>query len=367
MKKSIFLLVMLCACLLFMVACGADEPATNEPAADAGDAGETATTEPFEVKFSLQDPEEAGTMQGPLEGIRLAEENSNGMIDITVYAAGVLGDYITLYEDLQKGALDVAAMSLAEQFNDLFTVMLLPYAVADYDQAAVLYNPEGGYLFDIFAQGCEESGTILISNGLCGFLGVSSTGFSDEVKADLLTPGVKHEGAIIRVPMMDVYVQMGEALGFSVTTLAYADVYTSLQTGVVDGVIGTPCSIAWDNFRDVVNYWVDYRYCVEAVFIVCSQDFKDRMPADLWPIFEDAMHQGFEASIQFTKDQTDAALDKFINERDGVLVPTAEELEPMAQHVRDICWPHYAENVFAERGGQEFLDGILDAIDAAAQ
>ena len=41
MKKSLFLLVMLCACLLFMVACGADEPATtDEPA--TGEAGEAA-------------------------------------------------------------------------------------------------------------------------------------------------------------------------------------------------------------------------------------------------------------------------------------------------------------------------------------
>jgi len=367
MKKSLFLLVMLCACLLFMVACGADEPATtDEPAADAGDAGETATTEPFEVKFSLQDPEDAGTMQGPLEGIRLAEENSNGMIDITIYAAGVLGDYLTIYEDLQKGALDVAAMSLAEQFNELFTLMMVPYAVPGYDVAGVLYSPDGGWLFEQMAKGCEESGTVLISNGLCGFLGTSSTGFSDEVKADLLTPGVKHEGSIIRVPMMEAWVKLGESLGFSVTTLAYGDVYTSLQTGVVDGVMGTPCSIAWDNFRDVVSYWVDYRYCVESVFIVCSNDFKERMPEDLWTIFEDAMVEGFNASIQFTKDQTDAAIDNFNNERDGALVPTDAELEPMAQHVRDICWPYYAE-VFEARGGQAFMDELLAAIDAAAE
>lgn len=364
MKKSIFLLVILCCCLLFMVACnndttdpGTDDPGTTDPGTD--DPGTADDGDVFTVKMNLQDPEEHDVMVPWVQAAEAAVEASDGRLEITRYASGVLGDYLTIYEDLQRGAVDLSVMSLSETFNDLFNVMIMPYTVSSYDQAKVLYNPDGtGEFFNLFKQGCEESGTYLLSVGLAGFLGVSCTGFSDEEIADLLTPGVKHGNKIIRVPMMESYVKIGEALGFSVTTIAYGDVYTSLQTGVCDGVIGTPCVTAWQNFRDVVNYWVDYRYTLETVWIVTSLDLKERMPEDLWTILEDTFLEYFKVGAENNETINNECIQNFIDEKDGALVPTDEELAPMKQHVQDTVYPYFAE-YYKDRGGQEFVDQLV--------
>jgi len=157
---------------------------------------------------------------------------------------------------------------------------------------------------------------------------------------------------------------IGEALGFSVTTIAYGDVYTSLQTGVCDGVIGTPVLTAWQNFRDVVNYWVDYRYTLETVWVLGSQAMKDKLPEDLWNTVVDECLKGFDMALERNEKDNAEALQHFIDERDGALVPTDEEVAPMKQHVIDNVWPYFAE-YFEARGGQEFLDGMLEAVEAA--
>jgi len=364
MKKSLFLLVMLCACLLFMVACGADEPATtDEPA--TGEAGEAAVDEGevYEIKMSLQDAEANPNTIICLDAIAEIEERSEGRIEIDHYAAGVLGDYITIYEDLQKGAVDMAEMSFADTFNDLFNVMMMPYAVSSFAQAEALYDPAGGYLFELTAQGCEETDTVLIAPINVGFMGVGGNdGFGNF--DTVLDPFTKQEGGVIRVPMMESYVILLEAMGFSVTTIAYGDTYTSLQTGVCDGLTGTSAVTAWTAFRDVLDTWVDYKHILELHWVAASEACVERLPEDLWAMINEVFTEAYFRSSEEREQQDLDAVDLMIEAEWQTLVPTEEELQPMVSHVQEVVWPYYA-TYFEARGGQEFVDGIIDAINAA--
>ena len=148
----------------------------------------------------------------------------------------MLGDYLTIFEDLQRSALDMAQLSYSDTYNQLFSVMMLPYAVASWEQAEKLYDLRAGDLFAWFKQGAGECGVDLISCTMAGFLGVSGSYLGD--MNTILDPTIKQEDCVIRVPPMETFVALGEVMGFSVTTIAFGDVFSALQTGVCDGVIG---------------------------------------------------------------------------------------------------------------------------------
>ena len=367
MKKSIFVLIMLCCCLLFMVACASDEgtdtPAdtdTDTPADTDTDTGTDDTV--YELKISCQDSAEVAVTHSVQRAIDAIYEQTDGHVVITPYYSGVLGDYITIFEDLQKSALDMAQISYTDTNNQLFNVMMVPYSVTSWDQGEKLWDPQTGDFFAWFKQGADECGVDLISCTMAGFLGVSGSYLGD--MTTILDPTIKQEGCVIRVPAMESFVALGESMGFSVTTIAFADVYSALQTGVCDGVIGTPVITAWESYRDVVNYWVEFKYILENVWITARPDLKDDLPADYYQTISDAFYDEFFASIDEAQTGAQEAMDNLEEYGCEIMTPTAEELQPMQDYMVENLWPQFAD-FFSDYGGQEFLDGLLASIEAA--
>lgn len=54
-------------------------------------------------------------------------------------------------------------------------------------------------------------------------------------------------------------------MGFSETTISYADLYTALQTGVVDGWTGGMPQLNYTDFKDVINHYVHYNMFAENI------------------------------------------------------------------------------------------------------
>ena len=367
MKKSIFVLIMLCCCLLFMVACASDEgtetPAdtdTETPADTDTDTGADDTV--YELRFSCQDSAEVAVTHAVQRAIDVIYEESDGHIVITPYYSGVLGDYITIFEDLQKSAIDMAQISYTDTNNALFNVMMVPYTVASWEQGEKLWDPKTGALYAWFKQGADECGVDLMSCTMAGFLGVSGNELGD--LDTILDPTIKQQNALIRVPPMESFVALGEGMGFSVTTIAFADVYSALQTGVCTGVIGTPVITAWESYRDVIDKWVEFKYILESVWITARPDLKDDLPADYYQIISDAFYDEFFNSVDEAQEMTEQSMQDLEDYGATIIVPTAEELEPMQSYIMENVWPMFAD-FFVDYGGQEFLDGLMDEIAAA--
>ena len=367
MKKSIFVLIMLCCCLLFMVACASDEGTETPADTDTETPADTETPEElptYELQMSIQDGPENPVVKSAQRAVERIYEDSDGRINITLYMNGVLGDYITMYEDLQRSVIDIAQLSYADQFHPAYNIMTLPYAVQSHDTAKVLWDPKDGDFFKIYKDAATETGIDLIAPSMAGFQGVSGNNLGN--LDTILDPTIKQgDGALIRVPMMESYVALGEAMGFSITTIAFGDVYSSLQTGVCTGVIGTPAVSAWDLFKDVINIWVEFKYGCENAWITARPDLEEDMGEDyqiIWDAFYDEFFIGADAS----KTDGDEAMQKLADYGCNVIVPTQEELAPMQNHVIEVVWPQFAE-MFADLGGQDFLDELLVMVQNASE
>ena len=134
----------------------------------------------------------------------------------------------TSAEALQLGTLDLAWTdlgSLANWYPPLgFTAM--PFLFTDFDHAyRVLYGPVGE---QVRREVRERLGVEILSLGVSGFR-VFVTKRPVRSAADV-------QGIKLRVPEIPVYVEMARALGTNPTPIPAGEIYTALQTGVVDGM-----------------------------------------------------------------------------------------------------------------------------------
>ena len=178
-------------------------------------------------------------------------EMSNGRIKIELYPSGQLGDDNEVYQALQMGAVDLYrgnSASLTDFGNLEVTALALPYIFRD---RAHFWAVCGGDLGQEILDNIKESGSKMV--------GIS---YLDEGARNFFTtdaPVTKLEdlkGLKIRVQNSAMMLDTISALGGNPTPIDYAELYTSLQTGVVDGAENPPASYYSNKFYEVAPYYV---------------------------------------------------------------------------------------------------------------
>jgi tripartite ATP-independent transporter DctP family solute receptor len=178
------------------------------------------------LRLAEMHPEDYPTTIGDKQFAKLVEERSNGRIKIIVYAGAELGQEKAVIEQIQFGAIDFARVSVApvSEFVKELNVIQLPYLYRDEAHYwRVLEGPIGQELL-----GTVEKAKMI---GLAWYdAGARNFYTKKEIKSAADLKGMK-----IRVPQSKLMMDLVSALGASPTATAAGEVYSALQTGVIDG------------------------------------------------------------------------------------------------------------------------------------
>lgn len=209
---------------------------------------------------------------------KIAEEiskGSKGRINITVYPAGQLGDWVTVYGDVMRGSVQMCLQQVPASFDPRLAINWFPYAIHDYKSAGIAFS-KGGYIYDIVDSIINGQGVKLISSW---GLGMGGAGFSKPVP-NPTDPNTK-KGMKIRVwPGGTTHKFLMERLGFMVSTLPWAEVYTALQTGVVDGHIGSVPNGTFQNFKGVTKMYIQYNDHFESNYFLMNMKAWDSLSSE---------------------------------------------------------------------------------------
>lgn len=178
-------------------------------------------------------------------------ELSDGRIEIDIYPSGQLGDDNEVYQAMQMGAVDLYrgnASSLTDFGNMKISALALPYIFRDREHFWAVVNSETGkgILEDIQKSGSGMAGLFYMDEGARNFFTV------DEPVTELKDI----EGLKIRVQSSQLMLDTISALGANPTPIDYAELYSALQTGVVDGAENPPASYFSNKFYEVAPYYV---------------------------------------------------------------------------------------------------------------
>jgi len=174
------------------------------------------------------------------------EEKSGGRIKVELYPSGQLGDQKTQIQAVQMGAQDMYRGNpaiLSEYGVKKMAVLELPNIFRNVEHAwNVLRGPIGKELLEA------------IDNSNIGVIGL---GFYTEsprcffFRNKTVTKLADMKGLKIRVPESAMYMDMVRAFGASPTPISYSELYSALQTGVVDGAENALAGYESNKFYEV--------------------------------------------------------------------------------------------------------------------
>ncbi len=236
---------------------------------------------------------------------------SKGRLSVAMYPAMQLGGEKEAIEQAQVGAIAFARVSvgaLGPVVDDL-NVFNLPYVFRNTaHMQQVIDGPIGQELLDKVT----NSGKGLV--GLC-WMDAGARNFYDTKKPIKTMADLK--GQKIRVMGNPMFVDMANSMGANGVPLGYDQVFTSLQTGVIDGAENNPPSFVFDNHYQVAKFYTIDEHLIVPEMLVMSKKIFDSLSKEeqadvkkfareaqleerkLWEIYEkQAMDKAKAAGIQ---------------------------------------------------------------------
>ena len=230
-----------------------------------------------------------------------AHEMSNGELRIDVHPAEQLGTERECLELLQIGAVGMTKVSASvlENFVPRYAVFSLPYLFRDEAHRQRVFHGEIGQR--ILTAGDDQ--------GLRGLTYYDAGSRSFYTKQSPILRPADLEGLKIRTQESSLAVEMVQTLGGAATPIAWGELYTSLQQGVVDGAENNPPSFHLSGHYEVARYYSLDEHTATPDVLLISATLWQALSPDERTILRDAAQASAQLQLRLWREATEAALD----------------------------------------------------------
>ncbi|BBQ86206.1 TPA: TRAP transporter substrate-binding protein [Kluyvera ascorbata] len=275
------------------------------------------------------------------------EEKTHGDIKVMYFPDGQLGGERELVELTQVGVVDITKVSsgLMESFSPMYGVFSLPYLFADRDEYyKVMDNPD---VMTPVYQSTQAQGFIGIgwydSGARNFYMSKAPVRSIDDLK-----------GKKIRVMQSDTAIRTLKLLGASPIAMGQAEVYTSLQQGILDGAENNEFALTIARHGEVARFYTyDMHTRIPDILLMSSLTL-EKLTAEQQRIVNEAI----KASIEFEKAAWDAEIEKTKQQavKDFNVEFFEIDIKPFQQAVQPI---------YADLKSRPVLDNLYQKIQAA--
>jgi tripartite ATP-independent transporter DctP family solute receptor len=231
----------------------------------------SASAQTMTLKAADIHPDGYPTVEAVIYMGKLVDERTKGRIKVQEFNNAVLGGEKDTIEQTQFGVIDFNRVSTA-QFNNVVTetsVYGLPFLFRSTEHMHnVVDGPIGQEILDAF----EAKGLI----ALCYY----DSGARNFYTKKPITKLADMKGMKIRVQQSDMWVSMMQAFGANPTPMAFGEVYSAIQTGVVDGAENNWPSYESSRHFEVAKYYTLTEHSLQPEVLVMSKKTYDKLSAD---------------------------------------------------------------------------------------
>lgn len=357
MKKRRLMATLMAAAVLgsSLAGCGSSSSnsannATSQAASESKEEKENSGAAPSGevIEISLADAQPDGcaaniSLKAMAEEIN---EKSGGSIKVTYYPNSQLGNERDLAEGVMAGTVDMVYVSAAlmQNFEPKISIFALPFIFKDYDHVHAFATGELGQ--EVFGK-VESTCKVKV-------LGLFDQGFrwiwtsNKEIKTMEDLAGLK-----MRTPESDVYTKTFELLGTNPTPMAFGDLFTALQTGVVDGYEVNPESTWSNGTYEAIKYGLKSNHMFASSVVIISQSVFDRLDDEQKAIVLEAADNAVALNDEIAQSSEVDYENKLIEA--GLIINdlSAEEQQKFAEVVQPL-YEEYYDIV----GGKDFVDKV---------
>jgi tripartite ATP-independent transporter DctP family solute receptor len=225
------------------------------------------------LKSSDTHPDGYPTVEGVKYFGELVKERTNGRYAVEVYHSAQLGEEKDTIEQVRSGVIELNRVSMAP-FNGTVKetiVPALPYIFRSEDH---MHKVMDGAIGDQIKAAFEPAGLVVLA-----FYDAGARSFYNSKKpinsvADLT-------GLKFRVIQSDIFVDMVAALGANATPMPYGEVYSAIETGVIDGAENNFPSYDTAKHAEVAKFYsLDEHTILPEVFVMNKAAWDKLTPED---------------------------------------------------------------------------------------
>jgi len=262
-KGFVFVLLVLFALSVVASGCGSSAPAAK-PAE---------TKKEIMLKAADVQPDDYPTTMALKNMAQLLNERTQGRIKMQVYPAGQLGGEKESIEMTQAGTIALNRVNAAPLvgFSPKMGVFSMPFLFRDADH---LWKVLDGQIGKDMLKELEKSNLIGLAYYDSGARSFYTKGKAANTPADM-------KGMKIRVQQSKVFVDTINALGASATPMGFGEVYSALQTGIIDGAENNPPSLYTTKHFEVAKFFaLDEHSMVPEVLFMSKKVWDTLSPED---------------------------------------------------------------------------------------
>jgi len=270
----------------------AEEP-VEEPVAEEPVAEEPAAKEQYEMKIATWHAPEHPITIGLEKFEEIVERESEGRINVEIFPGAQLGPEDVYIDSIKMGTVQMGiAGTLLGRYVPLIHVGEMPFLFDGWDHAKGVFSGPIG----------EEMTKDLIEKIGVRNVAIFADGFRVVTSNFELSNFEKLQGMRLRVPNTPVYIRMAEGFGATPIAMPFAEVFTALEGGVVDGQENPYATIRSSKFYEVQDYILESNHMFSPRFLIINEDFLNSLPEDYQSIITDAGLEAADYQWQLARD-----------------------------------------------------------------
>jgi tripartite ATP-independent transporter DctP family solute receptor len=240
---------------------------------------------------------------------------------------------------------------LLSSFDPSIQVVEMPYTFQNTEIGRIVMN--GWFGKELADEIAEKSGLRIIS-----YLPSAFRNFSNS-KREIRTPA-DMQGLKIRTMEIPLHVEMVKALGASATPISWQELYSALQTGVVDGQENAPYTVLLGKLEEVQKFYTLDNHLLNMPLILINEKFYQGLtPADR-RVFDYAAREAAFALLGIVKAKEANDLATIAGAGVKIYQPTPEEYAQFQKATKEPIL-----NIMKQKVDNKWIDKLYKAIDEA--
>lgn len=249
----------------------------------------------------------------------IVESGTAGKYEVRVFPNKQLGDLRSLTEQCARGLIQITvgpSSGLLASFDPDIQILEMPYSFQNTEIGRIVLD---GWF------GKELSDSIAKKSGLriMTYMPSAFRNFSNNVR-EIRTP-TDMKGLKIRTMEIPIHIEMVKALGASPTPIAWQELYSALQTGVVDGQENAPYVVLLGKIEEVQKFYTLDNHLLNLPSNLINEKFYQSLPAEDRTVFDFAAREATFAFLGIVKAKEVQDLKTIAKAGVKIYQPTPEE------------------------------------------
>jgi C4-dicarboxylate transporter DctM subunit len=316
-KSGKYALALALASTLGLAACG------------GGSDGAAADGESYSWDFTITTGNTSTWFDGAELFAEQVEEKSDGRMKVNIFPNEQLsgGDTVASLEQLMNGEKELSFHStiIYASIDPQFGAVNAPFLYSDLEQARGVLEETG---IEAYTEIAAEKNVQLLAMGESGFRQLTNSVRPIHTPEDL-------KGVKFRIPGIGLFDDIYQQLGANPTTMAFSEVFTSLQQGTIEGQENPIDIIYTSGLEEVQDHLTVWNYVYDPLILGMNKDVYDELTPEDQAIVEEAAVAAAELQITNNREREAGQLEELKGTMEVVEL-TTEELDAFGEAMNPV-------------------------------